>query len=168
MSPRSKRVLVDELIREFRASGNQDDAFDSLAARRLGVSETDLRCLNIIENAGGLGAGELAAKSGLTGGAITGVIDRLEGAGLARRVPDPGDRRRVGVEVTPQFYAEAELIWGPVAAEWHAALSHRFNMHELELIIDFLRDANDIGRRHLERLSLESDRGVPWQTAPVE
>ena len=35
-------------------SGNQDDAFDSLAAERLGVSETDLRCLNIIENSGGL------------------------------------------------------------------------------------------------------------------
>ena len=42
-------------------SGNQDNAFDSLAAERLGVSETDLHCLNIIENSGGLSAGELAA-----------------------------------------------------------------------------------------------------------
>ena len=51
-------------IREFRASGNQDSAFDSLAAERLGVNETDLRCLNIIENSGGLRAGELAAGRG--------------------------------------------------------------------------------------------------------
>ena len=50
----SKQELIEEVIREFRASGNQDDAFDSLAAERLGVSENDLRCLNIIENAGGL------------------------------------------------------------------------------------------------------------------
>src|SRR5438270_8749054 len=102
MAPRkSKRELVDELIREFRISGNQDSAFDNLAAQRLGVNETDLHCLNIIENRGGLTAGELAAQSGLTNGAITGVLDRLERAGYARRVADPADRRRVNVEVSP-------------------------------------------------------------------
>ena len=84
-----------ELIREFRVSSNQDDAFDSLAAQRLGVSESDLRCLNIVENNGGISAGELAAEAGLTAGAVTGVIDRLEKMGYARRVPDPDDRRRV-------------------------------------------------------------------------
>ena len=69
---RSKNELIDELIREFRVSGNQDDAFDSLAAGRLGVSEADLRCLNIIENSGGLSAGELATQAGLTAGAVKG------------------------------------------------------------------------------------------------
>ena len=87
-------------------SGNLDDAFDNLAAERLGVNETDLHCLNIIENSGGLTAGELAAQAGLTNGAVTGVIDRLEKAGFARRVPDPADRRRVNVEVTPAFYGQ--------------------------------------------------------------
>ena len=62
---RSKTVLVGELIREFRVSGNQDDAFDALAGERLGVNETDLRCLNIIENSRGLSAGELATEAGL-------------------------------------------------------------------------------------------------------
>jgi DNA-binding MarR family transcriptional regulator len=57
-------------------SGNQDDTYDSLAAERLGVSETDLRCLNIVENSGGLTAGDLAVQAGLTAGAITGVIDK--------------------------------------------------------------------------------------------
>jgi DNA-binding MarR family transcriptional regulator len=65
---KSKQQVIEKLIREFRVSGNQDDAFDSLAAERLGVSETDLRCLNIIENSGGLTAGDLAAQSGLTAG----------------------------------------------------------------------------------------------------
>ena len=101
-SRKAKRELIEQLIREFRVSGNQDAAFDSLAAERLGVSETDLHCLNIIENSGGLAAGELAAQAGLTAGAITGVIDRLENAGYASRVADPADRRRVRLKVTPR------------------------------------------------------------------
>ena len=115
-----KRQLIQGLITAFRASGNQDSAFENLAADRLGVNRTDLHCLNAIENAAGLTAGELAAEVGLTSGAVTGVIDRLERAGFARRVPDPADRRRVKVEVTPEFYARAERIWGPLAAEWEA------------------------------------------------
>src|SRR3954470_13835237 len=97
-----KDRLIDELVHAFRVSGNQDSAFDNLAAERLGVNRTDLHCLNAIENAGGLTAGELAAETGLTSGAVTGVIDRLERAGFARRVADPDDRRRVKVEVTPK------------------------------------------------------------------
>jgi DNA-binding MarR family transcriptional regulator len=152
MAPRSKEHLVEELIREFRVSCNQDDAFDSLAAECLGVTETDLRCLNIIENGGGLSAGNLAGQSGLTAGAITGVIDRLERAGFARRVFDPADRRRVRVEVTPAFYRSAERIWGPLAADWHSTLSKRFTTEELERITDFLRANNQVGRQHLDRL----------------
>ncbi|HTW98446.1 MAG TPA: MarR family transcriptional regulator [Acidimicrobiales bacterium] len=148
----SKRQLAEELIRDFRVSGNQDDAFDSLAAARLGVSETDLRCLNILENGGGLTAGELAAQSGLTAGAITGVVDRLERAGYARRVSDPADRRRVRVQVTPAFYARSERIWGPLATDLISTLSERFTAEELELIKGFLRTTNELGREHLERL----------------
>jgi DNA-binding MarR family transcriptional regulator len=149
---RSKKELIEGLIREFRVSGNQDDAFDSLAAGRLGVSETDLRCLNIIENSGGLTAGELAVQAGLTAGAVTGLIDRLEKAGYARRVPDPADRRRVRLEVTPAFYRSAERIWGPIAADWHATLSKRFTIDALEQITEFLRATNELGRRHMDRL----------------
>jgi hypothetical protein len=50
MPPRSKNALIDELIQEFRATANQDDAFDAVASTRLGVSDTDMRCLNIIED----------------------------------------------------------------------------------------------------------------------
>jgi DNA-binding MarR family transcriptional regulator len=147
-----KSELIDELVREFRTSGNLDDAFDNLAARRLGVNETDLHCLNIIENAGGITAGGLAVEAGLTTGAVTGVIDRLERAGFARRVPDPGDRRRVKVEVTAKFYARAEKIWGPLRADWESALSGRFTGEQLKAAIEFLRATNQVGRKHLDRL----------------
>jgi DNA-binding MarR family transcriptional regulator len=153
MATRSpKKPLVDELIREFRISGNQDSAFDNLAAERLGVNRTDLHCLNIVENSGGLTAGELSAEAGLTTGAVTGVIDRLERTGYARRLPDPADRRRVKVEVTPEFYRRAERIWGPLAADWESTLAGRFTAAELERITEFLRVTNEIAGRHLGRI----------------
>ena len=150
--PRKKKDLVHELISEFRIAGNQDSAFDNLAADVLGVNGTDLHCLNAIENSGGLTAGELAAETGLTSGAVTGVIDRLERAGFARRVSDPDDRRRVKVEVTPKFYARAERIWGPMAADWESSLSRRFTAQQLDEIIEFLRTTNEVGRKHMERV----------------
>jgi DNA-binding MarR family transcriptional regulator len=153
MSASPKRQLITGLIAAFRASGNQDSAFENLAAERLGVNRTDLHCLNAIENAAGLTAGELAAEVGLTSGAVTGVIDRLERAGFARRVPDPADRRRVKVEVTPEFYARAKRIWGPLAAEWEATLASRFTAAELTQITEFLRLTNEVGKRHLDRLA---------------
>jgi len=149
---KQKKELIDELVSEFRISGNQDSAFDNLAAERLGVNRTDLHCLNTVENAGGLTAGELARETGLTTGAVTGVIDRLDRAGYARRVPDPEDRRRVKVEVTPKFYARADQIWGPLAADWERSLSGRFTAEQLERVIELLRPTNEVGRRHMERV----------------
>jgi DNA-binding MarR family transcriptional regulator len=149
---KQKRKLIDELVSEFRISGNQDSAFDNLAAEHLGLNRTDLHCINIVENSGGLTAGELAAEAGLTTGAVTGVIDRLERAGFARRVSDPADRRRVKVEVTPKWYARTEKIWGPLRADWGSALSSRFTAEQLERVTEFLRATNEVGRRHLDRL----------------
>ena len=149
---KQKKELIGELVSEFRTSGNQDSAFDNLAAERLAVNRTDLHCLNIIENSGGLTAGELAAEAGLTTGAVTGVIDRLERAGYARRVPDPADRRRVKVEVTPAFNRRADRIWAPMKEDWESTLAGRFTAEELERVIEFLRATNEIAARHLERL----------------
>jgi DNA-binding MarR family transcriptional regulator len=146
-----KNKLIDELISEFRAAGNQDNAFDNLAAERLGVNRTDLHSLNTIENAGGLTAGELARETGLTNGAVTGVIDRVERAGYARRVPDPADRRRVKVEVTPKFYARADKLWRPLKADWESTLS-RFTAEDLRRVIDFLRATTELGGKHMERV----------------
>jgi DNA-binding MarR family transcriptional regulator len=147
-----KQRQVEELIELFRLNGHQDNAFDQLAAESLGINRTDLECLSIAERRGGATAGELADESGLTTGAVTGVIDRLEHAGYARRSRDEADRRKVVVEVTPEFYERAERIWGPMAREWLELLGKRFTAAQLEVIADFLRTSTDIGRRHTERL----------------
>ena len=149
----AKSDLIDELIARYRTAANRDVAFDKLAAERLGVSVTDLHCLNIVESRHGLTAGELATESGLTTGAVTAVIDRLERAGYARRVRDERDRRKVKVEVTDTFYARAAAIWGPVAAEWQAAMADRFSAAELATIVEFLEQVDALGQRHAARLA---------------
>jgi DNA-binding MarR family transcriptional regulator len=149
----AKRDKIAALISAFRTGGNLDRAFDNHAAAALGVNLTDLHCLNVVENRGGVTAGALAAEAGLTSGAITGVVDRLERAGYARRVPDPADRRRVKIEVTDHFYARADEIWQPVGAEWRAELARRFSADQLDLITEFLDATNDVTRRQLDRIS---------------
>jgi DNA-binding MarR family transcriptional regulator len=149
----SKSDKVAALISAFRTSGNLDRAFDNRAAEALGVNLTDLHALNIVENRGGLTAGALAVEAGLTSGAVTGVVDRLERAGYARRVPDPADRRRVKIEVTDRFYARADEVWHPLAADWHAELARRFTADQLAVITEFLDATNDLTRRHVERLT---------------
>jgi DNA-binding MarR family transcriptional regulator len=157
MSPRTgKQEQLGELIELFRRNGNQDRAFDHLAAELLGVNDTDLECLSIIERRNGVTAGELADESGLTTGAVTGVVDRLERAGYARRSPDKSDRRKVVVEVTPRFYERAERIWGPMAEEWRELIGKRFTGAQLELVMGFLRLSTEIGRRQMERLRATS------------
>ncbi|WNV82017.1 MarR family transcriptional regulator [Umezawaea sp. Da 62-37] len=77
--------------------------FHSRVAEQMGLSATDEKCLDLAMRADGpLTAGRIAELSGLSTGAVTGVIDRLERAGYVRRVRDPHDRRKVLVEVTPQ------------------------------------------------------------------
>ena len=154
MAKRTPKLLkVDELVAEFRVSGNQDSAFDNVAAQRLGVNLTDLHCLNIVESRGGLTAGELATAAGLTTGAITGVIDRLERAGYARRVRDSRDRRKISLEVTPQFYERADEIWGPLKRDWDALLTSRFTAQQLDSVIAFLRLTTEVSKQHLARIS---------------
>lgn len=148
--PAPKQELISHLIAAFRDAGNLDGAFEEAAAARLGIGTGDLRCLNAIENAGGLTAGELSREVGVTSGAVTGSVDRLEAAGFARRVADPADRRRVRIEVTPKFRDRAAGIWGPVAADWQRELAARFTAAELETAIEFLEVTNAIGRRHLD------------------
>ena len=80
-------------IRQALSSAAYDDAL----AGHLGLNATDLRCLELAIDEPGLTPGRLAERSGLTTGAVTGVLDRLEKASFVERRPDPSDRRSVAV-----------------------------------------------------------------------
>jgi DNA-binding MarR family transcriptional regulator len=99
-----------------------------------------------------MSAGNLAQKSGLTSGAITAVIDRLERAGYARRVPDPSDRRRVLVEPTEKAYeASMELMVAPMG-ELTKPMAAQYTDEQLRLIIEFTRQGREIQERHADWL----------------
>ena len=153
MSRDSKKELISQLIAAYRANTSQESAFDALAAENLGVGLTDLRCLDLVQASGGMTAGELATASGLTTGAVTAVIDRLEVAGFVRRLRDDSDRRKVNVEVTPRHYDESGKVWGPLMSDWQETLAARFTAAELKVITDFLESATELGERHAERIS---------------
>ena len=114
MSRDSRReAIVGRGRRRVRAYQTSNDNFDQAIADRLGMNRTDMRCVDLIDQAGGMTAGELARAADLTTGAVTAVIDRLERAGMARRVADPADRRRVRVEVTPKLWELTGPLLGP-------------------------------------------------------
>ena len=85
--------LMAALNRAMREVSGQGVLYSQTVAERLGVGGADLECLDFIFTRGAVTAGELARLTGLTTGAITGVIDRLEGSGLLQRRADGGDRR---------------------------------------------------------------------------
>ena len=99
-------ALIRTLDREMRRISAQSVMFSQAVAERLDLNPTDLECLGIIGETGALTAGQLAELTGLTTGAITGVIDRLERAGYVRREQDASDRRRVIVQPVPETAQE--------------------------------------------------------------
>jgi DNA-binding MarR family transcriptional regulator len=126
--------------------------FNQAVANRLGMNPTDLQCLNILSETGPVAAGRLAEETGLTTGAVTGVIDRLERAGYAWRERDPMDKRRVIVHPLPQR-ARAEI--GPLYASIgrsFAEMCSRYDEGELALILDFVTRSHPLNRTETTRL----------------
>jgi DNA-binding MarR family transcriptional regulator len=129
--------LMAALERALRNVSGQAVLHSEAMAERLGINSTDLECLDIIILQGPVSAGELARASGLTSGAITGVIDRLHRAGLAKREPDPQDRRKVLVRVPPAVLQRILPIGEPMGRAAQAILSS-YDDQQLALILDFL------------------------------
>ncbi|HEV3053540.1 MAG TPA: MarR family transcriptional regulator [Solirubrobacteraceae bacterium] len=153
MSSQSRKAeLGDRLGDLVRESQRATDITDDLLCQLMGISRSDSRCVDILDQHGRMTAGALAQESGLSTGAITAVIDRLEAAGYARRVADPADRRRVMVELTDEAREAAyELMVVPMVTAT-APLLERYSERDLELMIDFMEQAAEISARHIEWL----------------
>ncbi|MBV9166615.1 MAG: MarR family transcriptional regulator [Solirubrobacterales bacterium] len=143
---------MQQLGAEIRANQRATDEVDELVVELLGVNRTAGRCLDILEQHGRMSAGQLAKRSGLTTGAVTAVIDRLERNGYAQRVRDLADRRRVLVELTA---TAREIIWelmGRPMREAGRPLIDAYSDAEIELLIDFQRRGREMQERHAEWL----------------
>jgi len=151
LSSETRADLIREIGTEVRINQNLTDAIDQAVCAILGINRSDARCLDIVERHGRISAGDLAAESGLTTGAVTALLDRLERGGAVRRVPDPGDRRRVLVELTPEAQRTSTALYGPMA-EAAAAMLSRYTREELLFIRDFLRRGREISSEQLTRI----------------
>jgi DNA-binding MarR family transcriptional regulator len=153
---RQKRELFDELIDEVRRSQAATDRYDQAVADALGLGRTDMRCIDVLQREGGrLTAGQLADATGLTSGAMTAAIDRLEQLGYARRVRDPSDRRRVVVELTELTGTIAERFYAEHAAVAEQ-LYHRYTAAELELLLAFVRGGRQFNEEKAAALERET------------
>ena len=151
----SRDLRREDVIAEgglaIRAYQTSNDNFDQAIADHLGMNRTDMRCIDLIDQAGGMTAGELAKAAGLTSGAVTAVVDRLQKAGMAKRVSDPTDRRRVRIEVTPRLWELTGPLMVPFFEESQAILDD-YTTEELARFAEFLRRVIEVQSRHTDRI----------------
>ena len=143
-------------------------AFDEALAEHLGLNPTDLRCLELVIADPGLTPSRLAELAGITSGAVTGVVDRLERAGYVTRTPDPADRRSVTIAPVPARAAEVVDAVAPLAEAIDGLLAAA-SPPERAAIGTFLDGAHRAVESETARLRVES-RGGFWKnqyTAPL-
>jgi DNA-binding MarR family transcriptional regulator len=114
----------------------------------------------VLEREGPVTAGRLAEATGLTTGAITTAVDRLERAGIARRRHDQGDRRRVLVELTPSARKHAGAFYSG-HVEQSERLYRRYSEQELRLLRDFVRESREFNERQADALEGENRARAP-------
>jgi DNA-binding MarR family transcriptional regulator len=131
------RENIDSVLRSLRRVNVQGSFLGQTVAIRFGLSESDIETLEQLLDMGASTAGKLSEITGLTSGAVTRVIDRLEQAGYVRRIPDPADRRRVIVEVVPEKVASIQSTLNRVSTAGAEEIG-RYTDAQLALISDFL------------------------------
>ena len=152
---KGKRNYGLELRELGREMGVHTIMFHNAVAERLGLNITDHKCLDYILRGDGVTAGELAKVTGLTSGAITGVIDRLERAGFAKRQPDPHDRRKVIVVPLPHRLPEIGKLFESLGRNMARVMSH-YSATEAGLVVDFMQRAVNV--MHQENLKLRAKK----------
>lgn len=147
-----RELLLLQLMRAIRIGSAQGVLHSHLIADRLGINSSDLETLDLLGFNESLSAGQLAELTGLTTGAITGLVDRLERAGFVQRTKDPRDRRRVIIELNRDL-AEPQIM--PYFAPLSAAMTdfmERFSDAELETLLEFFAGAAVVMQQAIDRL----------------
>jgi DNA-binding MarR family transcriptional regulator len=143
--------LMRALNRISREASGLGVLFGEEVARRMGINHSDLECLDVIGLRDRVTAGEIADAAGLTSGAVTGVIDRLEQAGFVRRERDPADRRKVYVRLLPRAVSEGGKYYRPFERAV-TALFDEYSDKELALLLDYFTRTRDVVLGELARL----------------
>lgn len=147
--PRTRGHLVADVLAAGRSLGSASSMLSHACAESLGLHATDWECVTLMEEAlpNRITAGRLAELTGLTTGAITGVIDRLEASGFVRRERDPVDRRRVVLELIPERMALARPVFAGMVQDM-LTLQRGYDDAQLATLLDLLTRASEILRHH--------------------
>jgi predicted ArsR family transcriptional regulator len=113
--------------------------FHEAIGRLLGLSAVERKCIDVLRRLGPVTAGTIGEHTGLTTGAVTGLMDRLEKAGYVRRERDPHDRRKVLVQLLPNERMDAVLAaaFGPFGDDM-VKIAARYSGAELRAIADWI------------------------------
>src|SRR5271154_2619891 len=153
-SSRKRRALIQRVGMELgRQLSTVSIFFHQSIATKLGINVTDTRCFELMSRyaQGPLTAGDLARHTGLTTGAVTGILDRLEKAGLVERFRDSSDRRKVFVRPRLDALQRVGRLYQGLAA---ASLKHAsgYSTKELELIKSYLEGSLQVLRDQAAKL----------------
>lgn len=131
-----REVLVEVIERQVGHDLSEQMAhYHQAIAGCLGLNSSDHKALDLVCTEGSLTAGQLAERTNLTSGAVTGLIDRLEGAGFVRRERDPDDRRRVIIQPSSEVQSLAAISDSLASAL--AEVCSQYTDQELAIILDF-------------------------------
>jgi DNA-binding MarR family transcriptional regulator len=146
----SRQEMVNAAGLAARLHQNAYDRFEDEASEYFGVNRTAMRCMDVLERVGRLTPGEIATETGLTSGAVTALLDRLERVGYVRRVRDAADRRRVWVELTDAARQRAAEVYGPLAE--NMAEFEKYSDTELNLIVRYIERGSALLLAHAARI----------------
>ncbi|WP_269746731.1 MarR family transcriptional regulator [Catenuloplanes japonicus] len=130
----SDESALTDLMRAGRETARLSTVFRSAIADRLGLTVSDLECLDFLADSGPTTAGRIAARTNLTTGAVTSMLRRLQQAGFITADRDPADRRRVIVTLRPERAADLEHPYAHFAARAAQLISH-YTADELTLLL---------------------------------
>lgn len=122
-------------------------------AQKAGLSGTDHKYLGILMKNGPVLAGELSKLTGLTTGAVTGVIDRLEKNNLVKREPSKYDRRKI--MIVPNTETAKKLLGSSFAdlQKKMISLISKLNENEIKIIEKYMISTMEIMRRITNNLN---------------
>jgi DNA-binding MarR family transcriptional regulator len=149
----TRRELMEKLWDLGRKMSTQTVFLHQALAQTAGLNATDTKCIDLILRApdGRVTAGWLSDMTGLTTGAITHILDRLDKRGFIHRIRDTHDRRKVFIEVRPQSLAPLIPKYEAIGKAY-MALVEKYNDTELQLICDYLEKTSEISEQELAKL----------------
>jgi DNA-binding MarR family transcriptional regulator len=161
VTPEREEILAT-VLDESRRMSTRTVLFHAAIAERLGLNPSDHKCADLICNqTGPVTAGRLAELTGLSTGAITGVVDRLERAGFVSRVPDPEDRRRVVIKGCTEGRApDLRHLFVPMMTGM-LAVCDNYSDEELTLIAGFMHRCGEMTETRIAALRAATLLGAP-------